>query len=203
MDPEGVPGGAVEHRELLEFRETMSTQYSSYATLPILDAFILDKAKQLLSLKDGWAAPGPQPSAGLARDPEQKGLQDLEIREDDFAPGRIDVWVKNLSPSPISLYTKPASDTDEAYGKRMKWRKHKIAEAAERPVVAVIDPGDGLLIKTQHLDRWKAIDVTTRKEVSMMVVDLAKGIVQDFLVGYEEIQHRKELKKIFLDAKAV
>ena len=173
VEPEGIPD-AVEHRELLEFRETLSTQYSSHATLPILDAFILDKSNQLLSLKQGWAAPGPQPSADHTQNPVAKTLQDVDIRTDDFGPGRIDIWVKNLSPSPVLLYSKAASDTGEK-SRKIKWRKH-----------AGIEPGDGLLLKTQHLDNWKAIDATTTTQVSKtLVADLAKGIVQDWLVGYD------------------
>jgi hypothetical protein len=193
---------APEERELMQFRETLSTQYSNHATLPIISAFVRDRAISLLQQHgddqsegggDGWLTPGPQPSADHTIAPElleadrsfqekAKKTEDHPYgRKDDFPPGHINVWVQNMAGFGIIVKTRgaPPHDVWKAYEDDI----YSKSEGIER--------GEGHLIKTQHLDEFKAIDPRTNQVVGTYIADLSNGLVQDWLIGYQSSRHQQ------------
>ena len=218
--PPAPPSGfRAEPRELLQFRETLSTQYADDAIRPIVEAFVASRAHDLLgpSLteddytqrrnRDGGRddggrddSPAPTPGSsgsnggssrgddggisirGIGRGQGRTGWLpvgggvgngrdpyfDAGEQFDDFPPGLVDLWVRNVGTIPLRLYYRGPSPLGG------QWNQ-----------AGVVPAGEGLKMTTQHLDEWHAVDLETEELLDAFEVDLSNGIVQDWLpAGY-------------------
>lgn len=110
----------------------------------------------------GWLPVGG--GVGNGRDP----YFDAGEQFDDFPPGLVDLWVRNVGTIPLRLYYRGPSPLGG------QWNQADVVPA-----------GEGLKMTTQHLDEWHAVDLETEELLDAFEVDLSNGIVQDWLpAGY-------------------
>lgn len=183
------PGGyKAEPRELLQFRETLSTQYAEDAIRPIVEAFVAARANDLLrpSLPTDEQSRGASEQAdgassstvvtgrgrtgwlpiGIGVGTGRVPYLDEGNQYDDFPPGLVDLWILNVGNVALQLYYRgPAPLGGE-------WNKD-----------SVVHPGSGFKLVTQHLDTWRATNDETGGDADFFEVDLSNGIVQDWMAA--------------------
>lgn len=186
-----APDDGPEQRRLLTLPEQHSTQWTSGTPIwhLMLQKFVQGSAFSALA-RGGWQ--DSQAVTGLSR--SGKSQPNDDGKKASFAPGNVDLWVRNLAGIPVKLVQggQKWMEPDRPGGREhyvTTWNKREV----DRGEVPVVETDGGARLETKHLARWRAVDPKTRRVLGEIEVDVAKGIVQDFIV--HDVQAKPRSRK--------